>query len=67
MVFVDSLSFFFNILFLILVAMVLIENNRHVIGIDIDPQSLELAQENSADLEVCHFGSYFSTLTTLLF
>jgi methylase of polypeptide subunit release factors len=48
--------------------MVVIEINRHVIGIDIDPQSLELAQENSADLEVCHcFGSYFSTLTTLLF
>jgi len=43
---------FFNILFLILVAMVLIEINRHVIGIDIDPQSLELAQENSADLEL---------------
>jgi len=26
--------------------------HRHVLGIDIDPQSLELAQENAADLEV---------------
>jgi methylase of polypeptide subunit release factors len=51
MVFIDR---FFYLPFLILVAMVVIEINRHVIGIDIDPQSLELAQENSADLEVCH-------------
>jgi len=39
--------------------MVVIEINRHVIGIDIDPQSLELAQENSADLEVCHWFFLF--------
>lgn len=26
--------------------------HRHVLGIDIDPQSLELAQENAADLEL---------------
>ena len=26
--------------------------HRHILGIDIDPQSLELAQENAADLEV---------------
>ena len=26
--------------------------HRHVLGIGIDPQSLELAQENAADLEV---------------
>jgi methylase of polypeptide subunit release factors len=48
--------------------MVVIEIDRHVIGIDVDPQSLELAQENAADLEVCHYyGSLFSTLTNLLF
>lgn len=53
-----SVAIVFHLPFLILDFMVAIEIDRHVIGIDVDPQSLELAQENAADLEVCHcFGS----------